>query len=485
LGPTPFYSRRDMAVSCCNVALPPLRALLRGAIACLALLTAVPAPAQTLAEALSEAYLTNPDLKAARAQLNAVNEQRPIALGGWLPTVTLGGGPLLSRTINTVPTPEFFPGSRVNDANFVANVSQPITSGGREFAQLHLSENQIRQQRAALLASEETVLGNAATAFMNVLADEELLDFSRHYRDALRQVEVGMSRLTDVGDRTLGELALTRERLADAEARVIGARSALEQARADYRRVIGDFPGTLRMPQPLAILPGSLQDAEAIARRANADVVQAAYARRAAENQISIERAALLPSLAVVGRLQRDWKVSQELPPFASPSGVYDTAYLSLQLTMPLYQSGAEYARVRAAEKSAQQALFQLDSARRAAVSAIVQSWQQREAAQATLAAYSLQIGQAQIAVVQFERQLAIGVASTLDVLASYQDLLTAQTNLANARHDRIVADFALLRNIGGLTARTLHLPVAYYDPEGDYQQIKWKIFGLSVSNIQ
>jgi outer membrane protein len=473
-----------MAVLCRTIS-PPLREFVTTALACWALLHAVPAPAQTLTDALSEAYLTNPDLKAARAQLNAVNEQRPIALGGWLPTVTLGGGPLLSRTVNTVPTPDFVPGSRVNDKNLVANFSQPITSGGREFAQLHLSANQIRQQRAALLASEETVLGNAAAAFMNVLTDAELLDFSRHYRDALRQVEEGMSRLMDVGDRTLGELALTRERLADAEARVVGARSTLEQARAVYRRVIGDFPGTLKMPQPLTILPRTLQDAEAIARRANADVVQAAYARRGAENQISIERAALLPSLSVVGRLQRDYQISQEGPPLFSPSGTYDTAYLALQLTVPLYQSGAEYARVRAAEKSAQQALFQLDSARRDAVSAIVQSWQQLEAAQATLTLFSHQVEQAQIASAQFQRQLAIGVASALEVLDSYQDLLTAQTNLANARRDRIVADFAVLRDIGGLTARSLRLPVAYHDPEGDYQQIKWKIFGLSVEKIQ
>src|SRR5262249_6589941 len=155
--------------------------------------------------------------------------------------------------------------------------------------QLHLSENQIRQQRAVLLVEEETVLQRAATAFMNVLIDEILLDYSRQYRDALRRIEEATARLEKTGDRTLGELALVRQRLAGAEARETEARSALEQARVVYRQVVGDFPGTLKIPQALDIVPPSLQEAEAIAVQANADLVQATYALLAANDQISVE----------------------------------------------------------------------------------------------------------------------------------------------------------------------------------------------------
>src|SRR5271166_5701430 len=47
------------------------------------------AQAQTLTDALAEAYNTNPQLLAQRALLRATDEQVPQALSGWRPTVNL------------------------------------------------------------------------------------------------------------------------------------------------------------------------------------------------------------------------------------------------------------------------------------------------------------------------------------------------------------------------------------------------------------
>ena len=50
-----------------------------------------PARAQTLTQALAEAYNTNPQLLAQRALLRATDEQVPQALSGWRPTVNFTG----------------------------------------------------------------------------------------------------------------------------------------------------------------------------------------------------------------------------------------------------------------------------------------------------------------------------------------------------------------------------------------------------------
>src|SRR5213595_2049044 len=47
--------------------------------------------AQTLTQALADAYNTNPQLLAQRALLRATDEQVPQALSNWRPTVTLTG----------------------------------------------------------------------------------------------------------------------------------------------------------------------------------------------------------------------------------------------------------------------------------------------------------------------------------------------------------------------------------------------------------
>jgi outer membrane protein len=47
------------------------------------------AQAQTLLEALADAYTNNPTLRASRAELRSVNEGVPQALSNWRPTVTV------------------------------------------------------------------------------------------------------------------------------------------------------------------------------------------------------------------------------------------------------------------------------------------------------------------------------------------------------------------------------------------------------------
>src|SRR4051794_15545846 len=51
--------------------------------------TALPASAESLNDAMSSAYVSNPTLRADRARQRATDEQVPQAISGWRPTVTL------------------------------------------------------------------------------------------------------------------------------------------------------------------------------------------------------------------------------------------------------------------------------------------------------------------------------------------------------------------------------------------------------------
>jgi outer membrane protein len=67
-----------------------------------------------------------------------------------------------------------------------------------------------------------------------------------------------------------------------------------------------------------------------------------------------------------------------------------------------------------------------------------------------------------------------------LDVLNAEQELLQAQVNEVQARHDEIVAAYQLLSATGQLTAQYLALPVELYDPAMHYEEVrdKWVGFG-------
>src|SRR5215472_14724187 len=113
-------------------------------IAALALLgIAKPAAAQTLTEALSYAYNSNPQLLAQRALLRQTDEGVPQALSNWRPTVTFTGQAGYSRSgfqeqdiaACTGGTPGKTCFSSFETRSLNLQLTQPIYRGGRTEAQ--------------------------------------------------------------------------------------------------------------------------------------------------------------------------------------------------------------------------------------------------------------------------------------------------------------------------------------------------------------
>jgi len=64
-------------------------------------------------------------------------------------------------------------------------------------------------------------------------------------------------------------------------------------------------------------------------------------------------------------------------------------------------------------------------------------------------------------------------------VLNQQQSLLEARVALVSAQRDRIVASYNLASSVGRLSARSLGLKVATYDPKVHYDQVRDKWIGL------
>src|SRR5215467_11602762 len=149
------------AMTGCAGATRRLRQRGRGLTA-LALCSALFAPgsagAQTLTQALAEAYNTNPQLLAQRAVLRATDEQVPQALANWRPTVNFTGQVGGTRSAVTLATPSRMSSYSTlysNSLNLTA--TQQIYSGGRTAAQTSQAINLVESQRAQTLATETSV----------------------------------------------------------------------------------------------------------------------------------------------------------------------------------------------------------------------------------------------------------------------------------------------------------------------------------------
>ena len=201
------------------------------------------------------------------------------------------------------------------------------------------------------------------------------------------------------------------------------------------------------------MVPESLQQAQSLASTQNPSIVNAQQTYQASLEGIDLIAGELLPVVSVSGQAQR-------LINFDGPSSVENVAQASLNVTVPIYQQGQEYSRLRAQKQTAGQTRATLDQTKLDVEDSITSNWEALSTARTRLASYGDQIKAAQIALEGVQRENQVGSRTVLDVLNAEQELLQAEVSEVQAHHDEIVAAYQLLNATGQMTAQYLALPV-------------------------
>lgn len=430
------------------------------------------ARAETLAEALAAAYAGNPTLAAERAQLRATDEGLAQARSGWRPNVAATGSTGKAWSDSGTGTVDLDP------LSYGLSVDQPLYRGGQTVAESSRAKNLIMAGRAQLRAVEQSVLLEAAAAYVDVLRDTAVLELNIKSEQVLkRELDATRDRRA-VGATTLTDVAQAEARVAGATAGRIQALGNLESARAVYARVIGHPPQNQQQPSPLRGLPRSLREALALADERNPELIGARHVEEAARDDVRLSKGALLPTLSLNGQVQHSEESS-------SPDTETDSASVTAQLRVPLYQAGGASARVRQAKQSAVQQRIRVEEASRAVDQEVTQAWEALDAARAGITQFEIQVGANEIALGGTRQQARYGSRILLDVLNAEQELRDAQVNLVRAQRDAFVAELRLLAAVGRLTARDLALPVEYYNEEAYYDHIKRKLWGTGIGSAE
>jgi len=451
----------------------PLRAAATLAIVAAAVFAGSPASAQTLTEAFAYAYNNNPQILAQRALLRATDEQVPQALSNWRPTVTLTGQAGFERAgVAARGTSTNF--SSFEPRSLDLRVTQPLYRGGRTEAATRQAINTVQSTRAQTLGVETTVFQAVAQAYLDVVRDQTLVEVNRNNEQVLRrQLEATQDRFR-VGEVTRTDVAQAESSLAQATANRISSEGTLEISRASYTRAVGHPPGRLVQPRERPVLPASRDEALGLAMHNNPNVISANFTELAARENIDVVRGQLLPTISLVGDLNRSFAPSVSLR-----TARQDTASVIAQLTVPLYEGGLIWSQTRQAEQTVGQRRSQVDDARRLAVQQATQAWETLQSARAAIASFGAAVRAAQIALEGVQQEALVGSRTVLDVLISEQQLFTTQSQLIGAQHDAALAEFNLAAATGRLIAPELRLPVQLYDMERHYRAVKDKLFGF------
>lgn len=437
------------------------------------------AHAESLFEALAYTYETNPTLEASRAYLRSVDERVGQAKAGWRPNLNaVGNATYTDQRFKNYPGPDDF--DYDNDAYDAGlSLTQPIFSGFKTVSGVNYAETIVKQERENLKSTEQAVLLNSAVAYVDVITQRAVLELQKNQEQVLARHLKSYQKRFQVGDLTKTDVAQSEARLEGAKTNRIVAEGDLETANAAYVSMVGRQPPEKTRVNDLdKFLPKTLSECLDIMRTNNPSLKAAEFADEASQYNITLQRGDLLPELNVNAGAGYQW--GQPLPQLDDK---YDGHYwqIGANLTVPLYQGGGEYAKVREAKQLANQARINLEQVKRDLVKSTTQAWEQYRSTKSSIESIEAQIKASKMALDGVIREADVGSRTVLDVLDAEQEYLNNRVQLVQAERNMTVAALNLLSAMGHMTAGSLKLNVAQYNPQDYYENVSSKLIGTGI----
>jgi outer membrane protein len=424
--------------------------------------------AETLQEALAKAYQVNPQLNAERARQRGTDENVPQALAGYRPQIVASLSAGLQAVRNLLPD-NTVQGATLRPWTIGVTVNQILYNGNKTANSVRVAEFQVKSGREALRNVGQGVLLDAVTAYMNVLANQALVEAQRANVAVLREIKDTTKRRLDAGDVTPTDTAQAEARLSRGLADLNAAEVALAISKATYTEVIGQPPSQL---VPASTVDGFSPNALAASREASSHehpaILGATFDVDVAQTTIKVAESSLLPTVSVQASASRAVQSDSTLSTTNT-----DQASVIGQLNVPIYDGGTAASQTRQAKELTSQSRMVLEQVRNQTRTAVVSAWVSNEGTKIALTAAESEVRAAGIALQGVRREAAGGQRTTIDVLNAQQDLTNARTRLIQSQRDRVIASYTLLSAVGRLDVQVLKLDTPDYLPEVHYHQVR------------
>jgi outer membrane protein len=435
------------------------------------LLAASLASATATAADLNAVYqraLTNdPLIREADANRLAARESKPQALASLLPQVNGSGRYDDSDTDNTStefdppdPPTEFIRNSDGTQKAWQLELRQSVFSW-ENWASLRRASAEVAQAEADYQAAQQDLILRTSEAYFIVLAARDTLEAGQAAHDAIgRQLEQSEKRF-EVGLIAVTDVQEAKAAFDSATATLIQAKRALATAGERLRELTGDLYDELSKPgaeMPLSgPNPANPDDWVAIAMKQNARLVSSQLGADIARENISVARGGHFPSLDLVvnrSSFDSDADITGTIP--GESDGELDDTTISLQVTVPIFSSGATSSRVRQAQYRNTAARERLERTARETERLTRDAYLGVNSEVARVQSLRQAVESAQTALQATEAGYEVGTRTSVDVLEARRRLFDAQTNYARSRYDYLLNVLRLQLAAGTLDGRGL-----------------------------
>ena len=411
--------------------------------------------AQTILQALKEAYNGNVELNAERKNLIVSEQDLKIVRSEYLPSATITTSK--SKEDTNKLTNQSGGDASINDVDPLSTsikLEQTLIDFGRG-ADYQKKKVGIDLARVKLLKKEQDILYKAIEAYSGLVAAKEKEEINRKNVELkISQLETDRIRL-ERAEVKLSDVAQSESSLAGAEAQYIQSKNEVVISKLNYENVIGNVneSNLQKSIQAIVNVPTSLESAIELSKKNNQDVKIAELELEQAEKDITIAKSDLAPTASL--SLERSY--TEDL------STTYDERekdVLKATVSWPFYSGGKKYATIDKNQSIKVRQRLILDNAIKNNLTGVTSAWVNLQSSESFLNSVRAQVKAAEIANegITAEYQSGAGSRSTLDVIQSNTLLLNAQISLANSERNYLLAQYNLLKSVGLLTSSYLNL---------------------------
>lgn len=409
------------------------------------------------------AQQSDPQLQAAKEQLNAARENKSLARSQLLPSIGLGASyEATRRDLKTLQGVTVDQSESYKESGLGLNLTQPIYHRDR-FVQLEQADSTIAQAEAEYAAAEIGLMVRSTTAYFDILSAEDDLRVAQAEREATgRQLEQAQQRF-DVGLIAITDVHEAQAAFDAARAAEIAAENALDNAWEALFEIIGPQPKSnlAKLGDSLQMVPPVPKDLQAwteTAQQQNFDILAASASLESLNQEVAVSRSGHYPTLDLVG----GYNLSRSDSDTATEA---DLATIGLELEVPLYTGGAVNAQTRQALANYRAAQDGLDQTRRAVIRQVRDAYRGVISSISQVEALKAATVSAQSALESTQAGYEVGTRTIVDVLNVQRNLFSSQRDYLNSRYGYIINGLSLKSAAGTLDKQDLQRVNTWLEP--------------------
>lgn len=324
--------------------------------------------------------------------------------------------------------------------NFSVSTNIPIFTGLEIPNRYALAKLNLKAAMADLDKAKEDIAINIASAYLQVLFNEELHQIALGQAQLSKEQYARIGRLAELGKASPAELAEAKARVAQDEMNVVQTDNSSKLALLDLSQLIElETPEGFRLESPTVnpdLIPLTPPDEIFQTAMANKASIQAAQFRlEGSKYSIRIAQSNYYPQLSLNGSLGTNYYSTIDRT-FKQQMNDNFNKYVGLSLNIPIFNRLATRNRVRTARLEHENYALQLDNAKKVLYKEIQQAWYNATAAES-------KYGSSHAATIAGEESFKLmsekyenGKANAVEYNEAKQNLMKVQSDELQAKYD-------------------------------------------------